>query len=328
MSLQTASTQDHRDAALDWHVRLDGAPTREDWQAFTAWLEADPRHRLAFDDVDVLAADAAAAAAALPQVSADIIAFPPQAAPAPRRRAVGVWAAAALAAAVALTYVVPNWLTAAPDVQTYATRLGERQDVTLADGSVVHLNTDTALTVTLSRGQRDVRLDKGEALFEVTSDKARPFIVATGPKRVRVVGTAFNVLRHQGRVVVSVEEGRVAVSHGDNDRAAASLSPGDRYIGDETTATYQVVRIDPATIGTWRDGRLVFEDAPLSQVVSELNRYFAQPVVIPDAEVQNLRFSGILRLDEEADVLRRLAAFLPITVHTESDQVVLRRGSK
>jgi transmembrane sensor len=313
------------DTALDWHVRLTGETTEQDWQAFTAWLEADPHNRLVFDDVDTLATEAGIAAA-LPAV-ADVIAFPSQTAPLPRRRAVGLWAGAAVAAAIALAFIVPGGRGSAPQSQTYATRVGESRNVTLADGSVMHLNTDTAVSVALSAAQRDVRLDKGEALFEVTPDTARPFVVTMGPKRVRVVGTAFNVLRHAGRVVVSVEQGKVAVSHGDNDRAVAALTPGDRYIADETSATYQVVRVDPATIGVWRQGQLVFHDIPLFQVVSELNRYFAHPVVIPDADVQALRFSGILKMDEESAVLRRLAAFLPITVQPETDRVVLLRGS-
>ncbi len=313
------------DTALDWHVRLAGEATEEEWQAFTVWLETDPRNRRVFDDVDALAAEAAAAAS-LP-ATADVIIFPSQTAPVPRRRAVGLWAMAAVAAAIALAFIVPARRGPGPVTQTYTTRLGESRDVTLDDGSVMHLNTNTSVAVILSPDQRDVRLDRGEALFEVTPHAARPFVVTMGPKRVRVVGTAFNVLRHEGRVVVSVEKGKVAVSHGDNDRAAAALTPGDRYIGNETSATYQVVHVDPATIGVWREGQLVFEDAPLSQIVSELNRYFAHPVVIPEPDVQGLRFSGILRIDEESAVLRRLAAFLPITVQPETDRVVLRRGS-
>lgn len=318
---QSLLAQARLDAALDWHVRLDGEPSAQDWQDFTAWLESDPAHRTVFDEVDALSADAAAALPA----TADIIAFPQQAAPAPSRRRAGLWvAAAAIAASVALVFIAQR---ASVPVETYVTKIGETRDVTLADGSVVHLNTDTKLTVDLGTYRRDVILDKGEALFEVSADAQRPFIVAMGPKRVRVVGTAFNVLRHEGRIVVSVEHGKVQVSHQNAADEGVALSPGDRYIGSESVAAYQLVHVDPAVISAWRDGRLVFDDAPLSQVVTELNRYFAQPVVVPDADVQNLRFSGILRMDEESAVLRRLAAFLPITVQSETDRVILLRGS-
>ena len=329
------ANNDRLDAALAWHVCLEGDPREDDWQAFTAWLEGDPQNRAAFDSVDVLSVEIAdhAARSLDAQAGAEIIDLRLHRDPARdvvrRPAAARFWiAAAALAAAVAVAFVIQPWNMESPTTRVFATRLGEHQDVQLADGSTVHLNTDTALSVSLGRDVRNVRLDKGEALFEVSHDAARPFIVAVGDRRVRVTGTAFNVLRHDGQVTVSVEHGSVQVSRGDNGEATpVALSPGDRYVAQENGAGYRVVRVDPGAISAWRDGRVVFDDITLSQVVSELNRYYPRPIVINDADVAALHFSGVLRIDEEDDVLRRLAAFLPITVQAEGDKVLLLRGS-
>jgi len=326
--------KDRFEEAMAWHACLEGEPQEGDWQAFTAWLEADPENRQAFDAVDGLSMNISQAMLSAPEGrTADVIAFRTHRDmvhdAAASRGPARFWPAlAALAAAAVLVLVIQPWRVETPDVRALSTQLGERQAVTLADGSTVHLNTATALSVSLGRDSRDILFEKGEALFDVKSDPERPFVVAVADRRVRVVGTAFDVLRHNGRVIVSVERGTVHISRSDNAAAkAVTLAAGDRFIANENSSEYRVVRIDPALMSAWRSQRVIFEDATLSQVVSELNRYFVKPLVINDPAIASLHFSGVLAIDEEADVLRRLAAFLPITVQAEDDRVVLRRGA-
>jgi len=314
------------EAALGWHVRLEGDAEDGAWPAFTQWLEADPHHRVAFNQIDAMSREITALlSAAPPEQTGTAVVYPRV------WRAVvfskRVWMPTAVAAAILVAGFVQFFN--APDIRTFSTKVGEHQDIALEDGSLIHLNTDTALSVSMSRNARNVRLEKGEAEFEVAADPKRGFSVELGTRRVEVVGTAFNILRHDGRLTVAVEHGVVQVRQSADPAAAPAvrLLAGDQYLSSEGSAEYQIAKLSPAAIAPWREGRLVFEDVPLAQVASELNRYFAKTVVIDDAAVSALRFSGILKIDDEASVLRRLEAFLPITVQSKDNTVVLTRGS-
>ncbi len=316
------------EAAAAWHARMSEDQEPRVWEDFTAWLEADARNRIAFDAVDAVAAEVAEVTDRAPA------ALEAESAPAPHgpwfamsRR---VWIPVALAAAVALAMVVKPVLIDRPVTQAYATAVGEHRDIPLSDGSTIHLNTDTAVAVSFTRGGRAARVDKGEALFEVAADSRRPFDVTVGDRHVRVVGTAFNILRRDGAVAVTVKHGIVQVraDAGGDKPPALKLLAGDQYLGREGSPGYRLAKIDPATVAAWQQGRLLFNDAPLSQVVADLNRYFKRPVVVQDDNVGNLRFSGILKIDDQVSMLRRLEAFVPIAVQEGEDQVVLTRGSK
>src|SRR5262249_17779964 len=153
-------------------------------------LESDPRNRVAFNQADAVSHEIKTRLSAAPHVMAEpaaqawdsnVVSHP--------RFSRRVWISTAVAAAVAVVAFLH--FARAPEFQTYTTKVGEHRDVALADGSSIHMNTDTVLSVALSRGTRDVRLGKGEAEFEVAPDAARPFIVDLGTRRVVVVGTAF-----------------------------------------------------------------------------------------------------------------------------------------
>jgi transmembrane sensor len=321
------------EAAAAWHARLAGDASENDWEAFTAWLEADPQNRHAFDAVDaaavlateVLAAEVLAThtAARAPQPTAEIIPMR-----APRAKAVRrAWWPAGIAAAL-LIGVLFYAFNAPPKGEQIATAIGQSREVKLADGSTVHLNTNTVVTVLIGHGTRGARLEKGEALFEVAPDAAHPFNVAVGDRNVHVVGTAFNIVRYDGRIAVTVKHGTVEVGPETGiGPAKVALHPGDQYVGREGAPDYKLGKIDPAVVGGWQQGQLVFDDAPLSQVAADLNRYFAKPIVIEDAAVNNLRFSGVLKIDDELVMVQRLAAFVPITMHVKADQVILERGA-
>jgi transmembrane sensor len=330
------SSEDLRlEAAAAWHVRLAGDVGEKDWVAFTAWLEADPRNRQAFDAVDAVSA---AVVANIPAGPSLVTAKPGWATKVARR----VWVPVGLAAAVALGVFLTQHFQP-PKTEQIATAIGEHKDIQLADGSTLHLNTNTVVDVTFGRNVRGARVEKGEALFEVAPDRARPFDVEVGDRRVHVVGTAFNILRHGGQIAVTVKHGTVQVSPTQSGMGEAgqkadglrtmvsqqmvSLQPGDQYLGREGVAAYQIVKADASNVGAWQNGQLVFDDAPLSQVASDLSRYFARPVVVTDESVRNLRFSGVLKIDGQAAMLQRLAAFVPVSVHVAEDQVVLERGA-
>jgi transmembrane sensor len=324
------------EAAIAWHVRLAGDAQLDDWRAFTAWLEADAENRAAFDCTDALAAeidlhkgDLPANAAAIP-ASGILLAF--------RHHVQSGWTSSravatgliAMAAIVLLAIFVQPHFYESSTVEAFATQIGERKNLQLADGSEIQLNTDSKISVTLERQRRTVRLEKGEALFDVASDPSRPFHVMIGDQHVQVVGTAFNIIRHDGDVAVTVVSGVVQVS-----RASAPagdtqvrLTRGDQFVRHDGDREYRLTKVDPAVATAWREGRLVFEDTPLSEVVSNLNRYFPKIIHIEDKSIEHLRFTGILKMDDEGAVLRRLEAFLPVAVQEQGDDVLLTRRQK
>lgn len=312
------------DEAATWHARLDDNASEAEWMAFASWLEADPCHRAAFDAMEAAAGAAVAHLVAAGEATTARADAAPRYVP-HRWHVRALWAGAALAATVLLALIVLPRLTDTPERTTVATMVGERREVTLADGSALSLNTDTEIEVSLGRDRRTARLEKGEALFRIVRDAARPFTVAVGDRTISVTGTAFNVLRHDGTVTVTVESGAVAVATGT--RGAVRLDAGDQYLAREGADSYRIAETDPAAALAWREGRIVFTEATLSEVASMLSRYFTRPIVLADADLAGLRFSGILKIEDDLTTARRLEAFLPVAVQDGEDEVRLLRGS-
>jgi transmembrane sensor len=214
-------------------------------------------------------------------------------------------------------------------VQTtsYATGKGQHQRITLADGSVVDLNAETSLKVSLSRAKREVVLGEGEAIFDVTHDADRPFTVAASDRVVRVVGTQFDVRNRQGDLTVTVARGKVQVrpTSSSASRRAFTLTVGQRLdVAD--SGLEQLRTVDPQETFAWRAGRLVYREQPLADVVADLNRQFVQQVEIGDPELGRIPITGVVVLDDPQAVMSRLSLLLPIrTVPSERGLLLLRK---
>jgi len=332
------SEQDRREGAAQdataWLLRLDAPDaTESDWLALQAWLEAAPEHRAAFDRLERVSAELKAAAPELLRA----LDAPSIITSAPRRRRAAVrgagprqgtlWrmAAGLAAAAAALVVFVAVRPPAPAPTDIYQTAKGESRVLDLADGSRIHLNSASRVAVRLEPKGRYVELTEGEVGFNVVHDPARPFLVAAGERHVRVVGTEFDVLRHQGRLRVTVLDGRVAVEspRGAPRAEPVLLSAGDQLEHRAATRVWTVRRVDPAAAFAWRRGELVYVDQPLDEVVEDLNRYFSTPVQVAGAAAA-LRFSGVLRMDAQEAVVRRLEAFLPVSADRGAEGVTLR----
>lgn len=292
--------------AAAWRVRLQSEHSVEaDFEAFETWV-ADPANRAAYDRVEAadafVDANAAAFGDALPQRSVGRHTRYAMAA-----GVAGLAASAALALVLLSASPSPRW------AHYEAPATGPR-DVTLADGSIIHLNRRAQIDVALAARERRVRMD-GEAAFEVSHDPSRPFLVAVGDQQVRVVGTEFDVLHASGQTIVTVRRGVVEVSLQRHlDQTPVRLRAGDQSLHRDGSEVVSAAQIDPETAFAWRDGRLVYTDAPLSAVVADLNRYYDKPIRVADAGAGGLRFSGVLVIDSEEQVLARLQAFLPVVV--------------
>ncbi|AFK52881.1 FecR family protein [Tistrella mobilis] len=287
------------DAALERFIRardVDADPA--DRQALAEWAAADPAHEAALARVEAMwGADAFAAA--LVRTMQPVMSG---AARRPRRRA---WPLA-LAASVLLMIGIGAALDLPLRLRADAiTATGERRLVVLADGSRVTLDTDSAIAVTIDETGRHLTLLEGRAFFEVTPDAARPFEVAAGPAKVRVTGTAFAVgFSDDDAVMVQVRSGRVEAGAAGSSRA---LGAGDALRLDGAGPGI-VTRPDPAQGLGWLDGRLVFVDRPLGDVLAELDRYLPGRILVTDPAIAARRVTGNYRLDDPAGSTLALAA--------------------
>lgn len=324
-------------AAADWYARMsDEAANEADWLAFTDWLEADDGHRLAYDQIETLAhsvshVDAPSALtdaphdAAMPEEPASATVIDARS----RFLRPRAWAAAALAAAVLWMAVVNLGTLQSPDpviTDVYETGPQETRQVTLADGSSVHLNINTRLEVRFEQNWRHTSLAQGEALFDIAHNNDRPFLVGLGDQQVRVVGTVFNILRHEGIVTVTVQEGIVDVAPPANQHGAASapsrLTKGLQLTHTEGTADTRVATVDADAVVAWQSGFLEYEDAPLEQVVADLRRYSALPIRL-EGDVGALLFSGILNTRDLGSAYDLLEGVLPLRIERAQQAVVI-----
>lgn len=221
--------------------------------------------------------------------------------------------------------------------QHYETRIGEQRDVLLADGSRITLNTNTAVAVRYSNERRYLVLERGEALFSVAHNAARPFDVAAASTLIRALGTEFNVDMRSAEVTVSVLEGAVQVSTPDG-------SPGSGpSVGDGSPAPYrakavakgQALAFRPqerlavlekanlSRIDAWRTQRLEFSDTPLAEAVEEFNRYSSTRIVIGTRDLAERRVSGVFRIGDTDGFLYSLREALNVESHESGNEVVL-----
>lgn len=310
------------DRALHWFARLSDADAPESaWIEFQAWLEADARHAAAYDQVERLwvaldsPVDEPAAAIIIAPIAAN------DAAPRHRRAPSGWrWAAPLMATAAACVMVVGLWpeISGQGRFRSYTTEDAQRE-VVLADGTQVAMNRHSDLRVRIGSKRRDVVLT-GEAAFDVAHDADRPFVIAADDHEVRVLGTAFDVLNHGELFSVAVSRGLVAVSGGGLP-APMELAAGQR-MSQSGSAAAMVSAIAPDQTDGWRQGVLVYRGADLGAVANDLSRYLDKPVSV-SASARALRFTGALRIGDEATMLRQLQDFVPIRVTRANDGIQL-----
>jgi transmembrane sensor len=302
----------------EWVVLLhSGEATDADRARFDTWLRADPRHRAAYDLLQLVWDDISKL-----RHLADLEPVPAQR---PTRSRTLPWAAAAAIVGFAIFAIQSRYQTSpAPVVasavefsQDYSTRLGEVRTISLPDGSSLTLGAYSHATVKLVANERRVTLDRGEAYFEVAKDAARPFYVNAQSAAVRVVGTRFDVRLGSSHVRIAVDEGAVAV----NDRPAA-VSGGQRIDVLPNGTLTEPARIDEGEVAAWREGRLVYDGAPLSEVVADLSRY-RPDVTLKSPAAGELRVTAGLRVEQIDQFVDRLPDILPVRVTRTEETITI-----
>ena len=227
------------------------------------------------------------------------------------------WLAAAVLILMVVTAARLPWPVWTADQRTLA---GEQRTLTLDDGSRVTLAGDSAINLNLNDHQRRVTLLRGRVYFQVARDPQRPFVVEAGEARVRVTGTRFEVRRDGGdRVRLTVAEGEVIASGGDR---RLTLRAGEQVhwlrgrLGDSR-------RVEVDQVLGWLEGRLVFRDQPLREILQELAPHHPDRVLLLNRELAGRRFSGTLNSRDPRAALDALSHTLPLTVRHLPGVVIL-----
>jgi transmembrane sensor len=319
--------------AADWLVanRAElSAPEREN---FVTWLKASPMHVEEYLGLATIARDLREACAD-PELSVDSLVASARAAEDAKTRT--LWpriletsrdalsprwykASAAVVVIGVLSLGLLAWWNSrpapgvlAPDTVAtlrFETRHGEQQTRRLPDDSVLHLNTDSAVSITYSNSERIVMLTSGEADFEVAHELKRPFRVFAGAAEAVDIGTQFDVRLEHGSTVVTVLDGRVAVGPSSmlHEGTNSSHAPLARFV--ELAANQQIriaqgawpatpIAVDAHRTASWLRRQISFDHEPLARVATEFNRYNSKPIEIDSPELQNLEISGVFATDD------------------------------
>lgn len=286
--------------ACSWFALIvDGSATAEERQAWQRWMQADPQHAQAYRELERLWS-----------LSAGLARVPVAAPRGVSRRRFVQWASAASVGALAVGSGA-FWLEGRSlpwgDVRT---AIGERRSTRLADGTEVELAGNTAFDVDFSGQERRIRMLRGEAFFQVSSDPSRPFRVEAGAGSLSTSGADFclsclgdgvelSVSQHTLRVAVAGQQAELTAGQ------ALHFSP--QGLGD-------IQRAELEQILAWRSGRLVFFDTPLARVVSSLERWRRGRIFIADERLAARPVSLILNLQQPERMLEVLAQALPIRI--------------
>jgi len=314
------SNQTDRDAVRWMARRLSGEMTAAEQEDFDAWLSESDENRTAYKEYETAAGSLDSAEEELLSLAFEdelnTLADKRDKTRTPWR-SIAATGLIAIAASVVLT--TSFFSTSGPEI--FATAYGQSSDYTLADGSSITLNTNSALAVDYSKAKRHVQIDKGEALFNVERNPSRPFVVETRHGEITVTGTVFNVLTLAKETVVSVVSGAVDISPEASPRI--TLLAGQRLKIDERGRGGAIVSFNPNQALAWRDGKARYNTQPLGVVLADLNRYFERPIVLNDPELAELSVTGEFNINDQQTAVNALAIAFSLNQKLESSRIVL-----
>lgn len=313
--------------ATTWFVQLDAREvTDKTKSAFFTWLDADNANQQAYIEIEKLWGKLEAVKQ-LPLDNTPLRGswF------APFFRAWGpvgaIFSIVVIASLASFLYLQAPTIT---EVE-YFTAIGERVDFRLEDGSLLQLNTNSAVSVRMEKSRRLLTLKQGEAFFDIAPNAQRPLIVHTTGGRVRVLGTRFNIRQTSSGSVVSVIEGLVAVTTQTEADSAAhrdfgtdvTLSANQQTVLIEDQAIDSAVNFESDIVLAWQQGKLIYEGNTLAEVVEDLNRYFPGTIRLDDPSLANLEIVGVLNLRNRTATFAALEATFGVQVVQASENLTL-----
>ncbi|MEM1396566.1 MAG: FecR domain-containing protein [Pseudomonadota bacterium] len=351
--MTTTEKQERGDALREahaWRILIDDLDATEaDRKAFEAWCAADPRHRELYDHAVTF--HHALGTVEVSDLDKDVfqrtpyeylIAFCGSVAKAcaPTRVRIGV-AGTALASLLLVIIVVTGVYedTATPterrSVARYETVIGETRTITLEDGTMIILGAASVLETVYSPSKREAVVVEGAAFFDVVSNPNRPFVVEAGDLELRVLGTEFDVNRNSEAVRVTVGEGEVEVSyrHVMNEQptnlvSRKSLMAGQQIAASSVDGLEPIKSVHVSTVGAWREDKLFYNGAPLSELVADANRYSKARVIIEgDVDViSKYRVRGSFNARDIDGMLATLADVYPVEIDRSEPGLVRIRA--
>jgi transmembrane sensor len=312
------SAEETEQQAAGWLSREDRGLEASEALALERWLAADTLNRVAYLRLKA----AWQRADRLSALNSPAMAVTP--APLWHRPA----ALAAIAAAVMLVAGTAAWwkLQPAPQ-QVYATGIGKLQDVRLADGTRMELNTDTRVRTDVTTARRVVTLESGEAYFDVVHDASRPFTVYAGNRRITDLGTKFSVFRNGDDVRVTVREGRVQVDVlGGQAANAPVVAEGGHMVMAKGDEALVLARNDGDIENglSWRSGMLVFNQQTLADAADQFNRYNTRKIEVEGA-ARRIRIGGSFRADNVDVFVLLLHRGFGLSVDEQGKRIVVSR---
>ena len=346
--------------ASEWFVTNDAGPLdAEESASLVAWLKASPLHVEEFLGVAGIARNLRTAGAD-PQTSVEKLlghartedgrpvqplwsrVFAALGAPRQRQTAAATLAALAVGSVglLLLWNFRPSPHVAAPAGATalnLGTRHGEQLSRRLADESVLHLDTDSAVTIRYSTMERLVELTSGQAAFEVAHEPDRPFRVVAGPAEVVALGTKFNVRLEHDATLVTVVEGQVVVApspvseklgtHADGNHSPRSVRVSADQLIRVTAGEWPAtpVAVNPLRTTSWLHRQIMFEHEPLSRVAAEFNRYGPRPIEITTPELRDLEISGVFATDDSEAFIAFLRSLEGVRVEVTATRILVSK---
>lgn len=315
--------------AADWLLRLeedDLSPAEK--AAFQTWRGASVRHREAFDRLSAVWGDFAEAGVLADHAMSDESAALLERDAGSAR--LGVFARRSVLTGIAASVAGLAGVGIAPQLAergvpprrgSFSTQIGEQRQIKLPDGSTINLNTNSSIAYVFSEYIRHLQLSRGEAYFDVASDKARPFVVETAKGKITAVGTAFTVRINKSKIDVLVSEGRVAIhagqearanvtTHGENVQPIQSgmeVAAGQEAVFEDNVERVNEVGADVlARKLSWRQGVLAFSAEPLSMVIEDISRYTDINIAVEDETLRDLPVSGYFKIGEVNEMFEAL----------------------
>lgn len=204
---------------------------------------------------------------------------------------------------------------------------GERSQVTLYDGTKVWMNSGTKLKfpIVFNQNQRKVYIE-GEAFFDVAKDKKKPFIVHANQMEIKVLGTRFNLCAYpdENQLYATLEEGKIEAKTSLS-KESVELNPGEQLALNLQTKTINVDRVDTELYTSWKENLLRFQDAPFSEVITKMERWYDVDIEIGEALDVNRKYTMTIKTESLREMLRLISLTTPIAYEINEDKVSIHR---
>ncbi|MEQ1638595.1 MAG: FecR domain-containing protein [Methylococcales bacterium] len=317
-SVSAAYSQQQLQKAIEWFVQLQDEACAAGQQAgFEQWLAKHPNHIAAYAEAERIwqGLDTIKTLALLGLTEARAVK--------PK-----TWRRSASATGLSLllgVLLTGAYLEYSAETIHYATRMGERRSIELADHSQLALNTNTQVAIKISSLGREVTLTQGEALFTVQHERLRSFTVKVGALQIRDIGTRFNVKLQPEGTTIAVLEGEVELNDAHRVKHK-TLAAGRQVVYQTNSGLVQDKALETDKVTAWQNSHLIFKRSPLSEVAAELERYHPVNFVFADPALANETISGTFNSGDLKPFLHALESILPIKAKRKGQQIVLLRA--